>query len=199
MHSADARGQKNSEVYIKYDDWFGTGPLNDHTKALLRHCMSRPVSDKDQSERGHVYIHELIALSTESHICLKVGRSTKPFSRYGQWRVQCQSKEPVLRAIFPSTKDQGLIPGMDAPTLPGIHLSRRWERLVHLELEALGRRVSDACPDCGRHHREIFKLPRWIEGNDDRREQQPGGFGLASRVILKWMSFVQKLDSPFSA
>lgn len=190
-HSSDAHGHKNSEVYIKYDDWFGTGHLNNHAKALLRHCMSRPLSEKDQSERGHIYIHELLAWSSPSQICLKVGRSTKPFRRHGEWRVQCRSKEPLLRAIFPSTEEQGLIPGMDAPTLPGVHLSRRWERLVHLELEALGERVDVACPDCGRKHREIFMI--------SRSEQQLGGFEMAKEVILKWMSFVEKLDSPSSA
>ncbi|CDR98838.1 uncharacterized protein SPSC_05834 [Sporisorium scitamineum] len=177
-----------SDRFVKYDNWLSTTAVNDHTQALLRHCMSRNLTDTDRTERGHLYIHELLACSTSTHVCLKVGRSTQVFRRIGEWNSQCRSKQPLLRAIYPSDGKQELMPGMDTPTMDGVHFSRRWEALVHLELAGIGRRVDEECHDCGRRHREIFMIPRSLEQQD--------GYGTANEVILKWLRFVQMLSSP---
>ncbi|TKY86385.1 hypothetical protein EX895_004534 [Sporisorium graminicola] len=177
-----------SEVFIKYDDWLGTTSLTDRTQALMRHRMSRNLTETDRTEKGHLYIHELMACSTPTHICLKVGRSIKVFRRIGEWNSQCRSKQPLLRAIYPSDATQELMPGMDTPTMEGMQFSRRWEALVHLELAGIGRRVDEECHDCRRRHREIFMIPRRLGPND--------GYDTAKQVILKWLRFVQLLSSP---
>ncbi|GAC95758.1 hypothetical protein PHSY_003334 [Pseudozyma hubeiensis SY62] len=184
-----------TEVYVKYHDWLDD-TVNDHTQALLRHCMSRSLTDTDGSEQGHLYVHELMSLSTSTHVCLKVGRSTQVFRRIGEWNSQCRSKQPLLRAIYPSHDDQQLMPGMDSPTMEGVYFSRRWEALVHLELGALGKRVDSICPDCGKRHREIFLIPRWLGYRDASRQEQNGGFEVARTAILKWLRFVQMLAAP---
>lgn len=183
------------EIYVKYEDWLDDH-INDHTQALLRHCMSRSLTDTDGIEQGHLYVHELMALSTPTHVCLKVGRSTQVFRRIGEWNSQCRSKQPLLRAIYPSQDDQQLMPGMDSPTMEGVIFSRRWEALVHLELSALGKRVDSICPDCGKRHREIFLIPRWLGYRDASRQEQHGGFELARTAILKWLRYVQMLAAP---
>ncbi|CBQ72334.1 conserved hypothetical protein [Sporisorium reilianum SRZ2] len=187
-----ARGsaEATSEVFTKYDDWINTTHIDDTTQALLRNRMSRNLTDTDRTEQGHLYIHELLACSTATHICLKVGRSIKVFRRIGEWNSQCRSKQPLLRAIYPSDKTQELMPGMDTPTMEGVQFSRQWEALVHLELAGIGRRANEECHDCGRRHREIFMIPRKLGQQD--------GYDTAKKVILKWLRFVQMLADPDS-
>lgn len=191
-------GSTTSRTLVRYEDWIQGTYLDDHTQVLLRNCMRRTLTETDRNERGHLYIYELLALSTATHVCLKVGRSTQVFRRIGEWNSQCHSKQPLLRAIYPSQDNQQLMPGMDTPTMQGVPLSRRWEALVHLELSALAERVDEVCHDCGKRHREIFMIPRWLGYRDASRQQQPEGFEMAKQVILKWLRFVQMLASPES-
>ncbi|KAF6767017.1 hypothetical protein PSEUBRA_001947 [Kalmanozyma brasiliensis GHG001] len=190
---------QRSSVFVKYSDWLGTTHLTDHAEGLLRRRMSQQLTDTDRRERGHIYVYELLALSNETHICLKVGRSIKVFRRLSEWTAQCKSKQPLLRALFPSEEGQGLIPGMDAPTMEGVYLSHQWEALIHLELDALGKRVKDTCVDCRRQHREIFMIPRRLESPSGSQREQLDGYDSAIQVILKWMRFVEMLASPTSS
>lgn len=173
--------------FVTFSDWFDTHPhpLSDHTQALLRKCMSRPLTPADAAEVGYLYIYELRDRSSATHLCLKVGRTVNVFRRLGQWRSQCQSKDPLLRAFHPSQDGQGLISGADSVDAPGVRFSHRWEALVHLELRELGIRVDERCKDCKTRHREVFLIPRSSGGD---------GFELAQRVVLKWMRFVQMLQ-----
>ncbi|EPQ29413.1 uncharacterized protein PFL1_03168 [Pseudozyma flocculosa PF-1] len=170
------------QVYVAFAEYLDAGRLSDHVQALLRKAMAEPSSAADLEERGYLYIYELRDRSDADRVCLKVGRAVNVFRRINQWRSQCQSKDPVLRAFFPSSQGQGLLSGADAPDSPGILLSHKWERLVHLELREVGEKVEEACQDCGSRHREIFMLPR--------RADPCGGFELAKAIVERWMRFV---------
>lgn len=188
----------SSNILIKYEDWLTTPCLDDHTQVLLRNCMRRPLTEMDRNERGYLYIHELLAFSTPTHVCLKVGRSNQVFRRVGEWNAQCRSKQPLLRAIYPSHDGQQLMPGMDTPTMQGVPFSRRWEALVHLELKSLGKRLDDECADCGKRHREIFLLPHSSVYRNASQPAHHDAFDLANDVIVKWLRFVQLLAGPNS-
>ena len=188
-------GSTENRVLFKYDDWLSTPDLSDHTQVLIQSCMSRALTDTDRAERGHLYIHELLACSTATHICLKVGRSTQVFRRIGEWDSQCRSKQPLLTAIYPAEQSQDLLPYKATPTVDGVQFSRRWEALVHLELAGLGKRLDQVCHDCGKRHREIFMIPRRLDHRDATSQKRPGGFDLAEKVIVKWLKFVQMLAS----
>ncbi|SNX84777.1 uncharacterized protein MEPE_03486 [Melanopsichium pennsylvanicum] len=186
----------DQSTFIQFSDWFGTTSLTDHTQALLRKHMSKPLSHIDRSELGYLYMYELRDHSTLTHICLKVGRTTNVFRRLGEWRYQCQSKDPLLRSFHPCLDGQGLISGMHAPSVAGVRLSHRWEHLVHTELAGIGQRVSRSCTDCGVRHREIFMIPKRLDKGLDETSTQQGnyeGFQLAEKVVLKWMRFVRSL------
>lgn len=61
----------------------------------------------------------------------------------------------------------------------GVLLSHKWEKLCHIELTYLGKRLDDKCNDCGSHHREIFLLPRDI------------GYDGVRRLVERWLSFIK--------
>jgi hypothetical protein len=121
--------------------------------------------------------------STPTHIALKVGRAVNVYKRFEQWRSQCQSKSPTLRAFFPRPDGlaQDVLPGAASVLEEGALLSHRWETLIHIELSYLGMRLNDKCIDCGTRHREIFLIPR-SEGI---------GYDSVQRAVERWLSFVR--------
>ncbi|GAC71262.1 hypothetical protein PANT_2d00025 [Moesziomyces antarcticus T-34] len=183
--------RSSASDFVQFSDWFGTVELSEHAQALLRRAMSRPPTDFDRAEQGYIYIYELRDRSSATHLCLKVGRTVNVFRRLGQWRTRCYSKDPLLRAFHPSAHDQGMLSGADAVEAPGVVLSHRWETLVHLELDAVGKRVLEVCHDCGTRHREIFMIPR--SPRLQHGQEQADGFEVVQRVVHKWMRFVQAI------
>ncbi|KAJ1024654.1 hypothetical protein NDA13_004581 [Ustilago tritici] len=181
----------STSPYIQFSDWFHTVPLSEHTQALLRLCMARHLSNVDRNERGYIYIYELRDRSTDTHLCLKVGRTSNVFRRIGEWRSRCQSKDPLLLSYHPSTEQQGLISGASSVKVDGVRFSHRWEALVHVELAGIGERVDEVCDDCSVRHREIFMVPRSISNNDASRQYD--AFDLTQRIVNKWMRFVKTL------
>lgn len=193
--------------YLAYADYLTA--ISPSHAASLRIAMSDTLTVADQGEYGHLYIYELLDRSDAQSVCLKVGRSTKPMGRMAQWRSQCQSRKPALRALLPravnQTADQqpqGLVVGAHAVTHEGIRGSHRWEKLVHIDLADLCQRqtsnapgapgtdggvpagnhtvVGEICRDCKRRHREIFLVPR-----------AKGGYETVLKICLKWQRFVQ--------
>lgn len=71
------------------------------------------------------------------------------------------------------------MPGAASAVERGALLSHKWERLCHIELSYLGKRLDDKCSDCGSRHREIFLLHRDI------------GYEGVRKVVEKWLSFVR--------
>ena len=184
----------SQRTFVSFRDWFTTVEINALTQALLRKRMAEPLTDADRVERGYIYIYELRDRSTATHLCLKVGRATNVFRRLGEWRSQCQSKDPLLRSFHPSASQQGVIPGIHSAGVSGVPLSHRWEALVHVELRGIGHRIDEVCRDCGTRHRELFMIPRWLGHRDESHRLQQNGFDLVERVVLKWMRFVQSLQ-----
>ncbi|KAJ1598266.1 hypothetical protein NDA14_002685 [Ustilago hordei] len=181
----------STSPYIQFSDWFDTVPLSEHTEALLRLCMARHLSKVDRNERGYIYIYELRDRSTDTHLCLKVGRTSNVFRRIGEWRSRCQSKDPLLLSYHPSTEQQGLISGASSVKVDGVRFSHRWEALVHVELAGIGERVDEVCDDCSVRHREIFMVPRSTSNNEASRQYD--AFDLTQRIVNKWMQFVKTL------
>lgn len=103
------------------------------------------------------------------------------YKRFEQWRSQCQSKSPLLRAFFPRPPGvaQDVLPGAASAVEKGVLLSHKWERLCHIELSHMGRRLDDRCNDCGSRHREIFLLPRQV------------GYEGVRRAVERWLAFVR--------
>lgn len=183
-------GMMGDGTYVDFERYLSdvvgqAGSGQDNCKARLRTSMCQPPSDIDWIERGYIYIYELRDRSTSTHIALKVGRAVNVFKRIEQWRSQCQSKSPLLRAFFPRPQGvpQDVLPGAASVFEKGVLLSHKWERLCHIELSFLGKRLNEKCKDCGSRHREIFHLPREV------------GFDGARRVTEKWLSFVRLVAS----
>ena len=207
-----------SSFSIAFSDYLGSARLSEHSQALLRKCMATPPTEIDGLQKGYIYIYEVLSKSNDTHICLKVGRTKDPFRRIGQWRSRCQSEVVHMRDLFPRDTDQGLLSGADVPRFEGIVLSRKWERLVHIELQDIAERVPGPCPDCGSIHREKFMIPRIIsptnapdnvcesevepvQGLSSTRctpslSQARGGLDLTRDIVQKWMTFVVKIAAP---
>ncbi|KAJ8295727.1 hypothetical protein OF846_001087 [Rhodotorula toruloides] len=152
------------EQWIRFSDWISES-LPVETQALLRHYMSKPVSDKD--EDGYIYIHELLSSphsATLPTAHLKLGRSIHPLLRLSQHRrtnTLCPLLgEPIVRYIFPSAHESG---GGVKFAQKGGRNSHRWERLCLVELagRALSARKEEGkCRECGKRHLECFEVQR---------------------------------------
>jgi hypothetical protein len=105
-------------------------------------------------------------------LLLKIGRAANVHQRLGQWRRQCGYNVSLLK-YYP----QG---DADAERAKARHVGKI-EKLVHLHLEMLGKRVRRECR-CGTEHREYFEIDattaavrdvdevirRWVEWGDRR-------------------------------
>lgn len=72
---------------------------------------------------------------------IKVGRSSNPVRRLGQWKNQCRSKDALWRGCYPGTVGQdkySIMGGYQIKEEGGAcPFSHRAERLIHLELRDL--------------------------------------------------------------
>ncbi|KAI3602091.1 hypothetical protein WG66_005675 [Moniliophthora roreri] len=93
-------------------------------------------------KRGDIYAFRIVDDEDPQYL-FKVGRTSRPLEeRMIEWDRQCPSKVHIWH--------EGIL----------VAHSHRVERLVHLELMARGyERVIEMCPDCGKKHQEIFRLP----------------------------------------
>ena len=169
-------------VYVAFSE-FIPSHLSPRAQARLRTTMTKAATEKDRTEKGYLYIYQLRDRATAKEECFKVGRSINVFKRIDEWRSRCQSKEPLLRAFLPAPEGQLLLSGAaSAISIPGFALSRKWERLCHLELEEIGTRVDEECKDCGSRHREMFMVPK--TANNDSYQS-------VHRIVRRWMRFIQ--------
>lgn len=164
--------------------------LGAQTQALLRTTMESPLSVSETP--GFLYVYELRGMGAPATSFFKVGRSDCVPRRLGQWASQCSSHAPVLRDVFPLADTQG-----GGSTLPGAMraegqmaaASKRWERLVHLELADRAaaerplacRALEGKCADCGAVHREIFPLA------------SSEGYAVVVEAITRWERFVRAI------
>lgn len=186
-----------SQTYISFEEYI-PADLSMGTAAKLRTAMAEMLTASDLSTPGHIYVYELrsgggttAALPT---MRLKVGRSHQPMNRIAQWRAQCSSRQPVLRCLFPRDGGEAsareviqhrrLIVGADTVTSAGLPGSHKWEKLVHIELSERCVRLTGACGDCGKSHREIF------ETRPDAAADALGFDGVCD-IIAKWERFVR--------
>ncbi|KDN40611.1 DUF1766-domain-containing protein [Tilletiaria anomala UBC 951] len=164
--------------------------LSARAQARLRTALSTPPTPTDLKEQGYCYVYELRDRARSGRegrsngsgatACFKVGRSINVFKRLDEWRSRCQSADPILRSFLPAQQGQMLLAGASTASVPGVRLSRRWERLCHLELEDVGERVNEECKDCKSKHREMFMV-----------ELQKGGYEAVLQIVRRWMHFVQ--------
>ena len=161
--------------------------LSPRAQARLRTVMTTPPSQADLKEKGYLYIYELRDRATNDTVCLKVGRSINVFKRLDEWRSKCQSKDPILRCFLPAPPGQLLLAGASAASHRGLRLSRKWERLCHVELEDLGHRVNEACSDCSSRHREIFSV-----------EAVKGGYNSVQAVAERWLRFTARASRSYA-
>ena len=78
---------------------------------------------------------------------LKIGRAGNVHQRMSQWQKQCRYNVSLLRYYPHAIKD-------GTTKLPYVG---KVERLVHLHLEMLGKRVKRSCR-CGTEHKEWFEI-----------------------------------------
>ncbi|KAK7966206.1 uncharacterized protein PG986_000483 [Apiospora aurea] len=108
--------------------------------------------------------------SDKKTILLKIGRANNVQRRLNEWKRQCGFNISLIR-YYP------YVPS-DAPTtVRKMPHSHKVERLIHIELEGLGMRVSDKgnCESCGRAHKE------WFEVEASRK-----GIELVDEVVRRW-------------
>lgn len=161
--------------------------LGEQTQALLRTTMEASLSTSETP--GFLYVYELRGMGASSTSFFKVGRSDCVPRRIGQWAAQCSSHAPVLRDVFPLTEGGSTLPGAMRTAGEMAAASKRWERLVHLELADRAaaerplayRSLEGKCADCGAVHREIFPLA------------SSEGYAVVVEAITRWEKFVRAI------
>ena len=99
----------------------------------------------------------------QKRILLKIGRATNVQRRLNEWTRQCGYNLSLIR-YYPYVSSSS--PGASVRKVPHSH---KVERLIHIELAGLGRRVADRekCGACGREHREWFEVDATRKGVAD--------------------------------
>ncbi|EKD03892.1 hypothetical protein A1Q2_01905 [Trichosporon asahii var. asahii CBS 8904] len=161
--------------------------LGEQTQALLRTTMEATLSISETP--GFLYVYELRGMGAPSTSFFKVGRSDCVPRRIGQWAAQCSSHAPMLRDVFPLAEGGSTLPGAMRSAGQMAAASKRWERLVHLELADRAaaerplayRSLEGKCADCGAVHREIFPLA------------SSEGYSVVVEAITRWEKFVRAI------
>ncbi|KAH9472273.1 hypothetical protein MJO29_001936 [Puccinia striiformis f. sp. tritici] len=185
QHISSVQSQSGSffanSKWIEYSEWINE-ELPELVKISIKTEMSKIPKESDSQQLGYLYCHEMrptneanttTAEEEEELTWIKVGRSIRPVARLSEWRTQCKSKDPIVRAFFPSSStidsssenDTSYINGAQTVCSNGIKYHRKWERLVLLELSGWasihshsGTLSKIVCPDCKKIHTEIFQL-----------------------------------------
>lgn len=98
----------------------------------------------------------------------------------------------MLRDVFPLAAEGGSnLPGAMRSAGEMAAASKRWERLVHLELADRAaaerplafRALEGRCADCGAVHREIFPLAA------------SEGYAVVVEAITRWEKFVRTISA----
>lgn len=109
-------------------------------------------------------------MNKKKTILLKIGRANNVQRRLNEWKRQCGFNISLIR-YYPYVSS-------NTPSTPRkMPHSHKVERLIHIELEGLGMRVSDKgnCESCGRAHKE------WFEVEANRK-----GIELVDEVVRRW-------------
>ncbi|CAD6939485.1 unnamed protein product [Tilletia controversa] len=236
LSNSTAARRGDVDAYVSFAEYLCAPDgreLGVQTQASLRSVMSTPLSVADAgghdrrssaedgsrmivgTSRGYMYMYELRDFSTETEVCLKVGRTSNVFRRMGEWRGTCRRRGAglVLVGFEPSPQTagrhnnnrndrngrtvpsalpaQGMLGGAAEVWCDGIYGSHKWERLIHLELLDFGRRLDEGpCEDCGARHREIFMIPR--RGRQIRPRSEDGD-------AIELVRSVAQFDEPASS
>ncbi|CAD6922648.1 unnamed protein product [Tilletia caries] len=237
LSNSTAARRGDVDAYVSFAEYLCAPDgreLGVQTQASLRSVMSTPLSVADAgghdrrssaedgsrmivgTSRGYMYMYELRDFSTETEVCLKVGRTSNVFRRMGEWRGRCRRRGAglVLVGFEPSPQTagrhnnnnrndrngrtvpsalpaQGMLGGAAEVWCDGIYGSHKWERLIHLELLDFGRRLDEGpCEDCGARHREIFMIPR--RGRQIRPRSEDGD-------AIELVRSVAQFDEPASS
>ncbi|KAI0205084.1 meiotically up-regulated gene 113-domain-containing protein [Astrocystis sublimbata] len=108
--------------------------------------------------------------SSSKTILLKIGRANNVQRRMNEWQRQCGYNISLIR-YYPYVSSS-------RPSTPRkMPHSHKVERLIHIELEGQGLRVSQkvGCDACGRNHREWFEV-----------EATRAGINTVDEVVRRW-------------
>ncbi|KAK7741004.1 hypothetical protein SLS53_005067 [Cytospora paraplurivora] len=92
-------------------------------------------------------------------LLLKIGRANNVQRRMNEWKRQCGYHLSLVR-FYPYVQSGS---GLEPRKMPHSH---KVEKLIHMELEGLGMRISNRgpCEACGRLHKEWFEVDATKEG-----------------------------------
>lgn len=92
-------------------------------------------------------------------LLLKIGRANNVQRRMNEWKRQCGYDLSLVR-YYPYVQSGS---GAEPRKMPHSH---KVEKLIHIELQGLGMRISDrgACESCGREHKEWFEVDASKDG-----------------------------------
>lgn len=92
-------------------------------------------------------------------LLLKIGRANNVQRRMNEWKRQCGYDLSLVR-FYPYVQSGS---GLEPRKMPHSH---KVEKLIHMELQGLGMRISDRgeCESCGREHKEWFEVDATKEG-----------------------------------
>ncbi|EOR01046.1 hypothetical protein J056_004858 [Wallemia ichthyophaga EXF-994] len=173
QHGKDILTQKGffnkRGVWIEFDFWIPQQRLSTFTQIQLRLTMEKPIAHADVA--GWIYVYSMP--QTARHAEYKVGRTNNINRKIDNWSKQCNKE---LHTTFAA--DPGFVCK---------HVSRL-ERLIHLELAEYSSRESIQCAQCGKRHREVFKLQRMYNRKGTEFEN------VVKPMIEKWNRLVQLLE-----
>ncbi|KAI1115792.1 meiotically up-regulated gene 113-domain-containing protein [Nemania sp. NC0429] len=145
---------------------------------LLAPPSSRPATNQ---RRTSDVLQSFAAQSTRAGsssktMLLKIGRASNVQRRLNEWQRQCGYNLSLIR-YYPYVSSS-------RPSTPRkMPHSHKVERLIHIELEGQGLRVSQKnnCDACGRNHREWFEV-----------EATRAGINAVDEVVRRWSDWDER-------
>ncbi|KAF8601884.1 hypothetical protein BDV93DRAFT_524442 [Ceratobasidium sp. AG-I] len=202
------RAARRSEGSTKPIDFFirnGTERFSDYipqdlspgTQDKLRVRMQQ--APTGSAAKGYIYAFEIASMSTDNHICVKLGRTTDPEEPLRQWRSQCPSSQIKLGGVWPTSATQADKAAGGVSSAQMIDYCSTLEDLVRLELgdiaqydgHSSGRRTSSKfsaikCKDCSSRHNDIYRIKRH-RGSDGKTD-----WDLLGDIVQGWAGFVTR-------
>jgi hypothetical protein len=174
---SEAPTKRDDEGYI-YLFWQTEAEQTDaETIAAASIVSSNPIQQRAQEEILQKRFFQTSAnaampAAEDRSLFLKIGRAANVHQRMSQWQAQCGYSISLLR-YYPHNAAEY--------SLKKVKYVGKVERLIHLNLEMLGKRIKKECR-CGTEHKEWFEvganptevrevdeiIRQWVAWSDDK-------------------------------
>ncbi|KAF8601886.1 hypothetical protein BDV93DRAFT_607842 [Ceratobasidium sp. AG-I] len=202
------RAARRSEGSTKPIDFFirnGTERFSDYIPQDLSSAAQDKLRIRMQqaptgsAAKGYIYAFEIASMSTDDHICIKLGRTTDPEEPLRQWRSQCPSSQIKPGGLWPTSENQADKSAIGFSSAQMIDYCSTLEDLVRPELENIAHysgHTSESrdsyksslakCKNCLARHNDIYTIKRH-RGNDGKTD-----WDFLGDIVQRWAGFVTR-------